>query len=734
MVLSKHQDDRYMTRLGRKHKSYRKNKMKRVMEKSPVMVTHMTADGSSVPPVVRTMDSISEEVQPCVCEYLPQREENPEVNIMRKIFKYTSFALVVFVGQILISVSLKRYGYIEKDINELVAEQVVPQIQSRFVQTGLRIPQFNESFDWFRNMNHTLPTMAASTPAILRPGFQLAQRGAVANYPIVMVPGFVTSGLEVWEGKECAKHLFRQRLWGGVGMVQHWLMERQCVMEHMALDPKTGGDPENIRVRAASGFEAADYFAGNYWVWSKLFENLADIGYDGSTMSLESYDWRLSFPKLEERDGYLTKLKYKIEAFHASTGKKVVLTSHSLGGILVHYFFAWVTTAKNNGGGGGGKDWVDNHIHTYINIAGAHLGVPKAASALLSGEMSDTVVLGAAGSLIEQFMGRKVRKDLWNTWGSLWSMLPKGGDALWNIGADLNLPYRPNESFNQEYPLITMTDGKPPFEIPDDIACTTNDLLDEELETTVNDALKHFSSRARHSVEEVISFLTTWGGGLGPAISGVQTNTFDKHTKPSMATWHDISRTPLPHAPHMKLYCLYGVGLKTERSYYYKHNLNDAQLGAENRSKSAGRSVDPPFVMDTSVEDPENDIIHGVKYVDGDGSVPLLSLGYMCADAWRRKETGLNPGKTEVFTREYKHRQETTLGDPMRGGPFSADHVDIMGNMDMMQDFLRIVSDFDVEHVQDSVVSDIHEISKKINSHPEGGLKRRRRLWFGKRL
>ena len=51
-------------------------------------------------------------------------------------------------------------------------------------------------------------------------------------------------------------------------------------------------DPENIRVRSAQGFEAADNFIATYWVWSRIIENLADVGYDGSLMTMMSYDWR----------------------------------------------------------------------------------------------------------------------------------------------------------------------------------------------------------------------------------------------------------------------------------------------------------------------------------------------------------------------------------------------------------------------------------------------------------
>eukprot|EP00934_Nitzschia_sp_Nitz4_P001179 Nitzschia sp. Nitz4//scaffold35_size145790//91671//93755//NITZ4_003037-RA/size145790-processed-gene-0.95-mRNA-1//-1//CDS//3329549145//1179//frame0 len=657
--------------------------------------------------------------------YIPHYQP---LTFMRAL-KYIVFAFVVFVGQIAISVTLKRYGYIEKDFNELVAERVL-HVQYRIENTTgaflTNMNQFNTSLYWFRSLNESLPSMPSRTQPLTRPGFRLAQEGAKAKYPIVMIPGFVTSGLEVWQGKECAKQLFRQRVWGGVGMVQHWLMERHCVMEHMALDPITGMDPEGIRVRAAQGFESADYFAGNYWVWSKLLENLADIGYDGSLMTMEPYDWRLAFPKLEERDGYLTKLKYKIEAFHKTTGRKVVLTSHSLGGILVHYFFAWVVTSEWNGGGGGGRDWVDKHIHAYINIAGAQLGVPKAISAILSGEMSDTVFLGAVGSLLEQFIGRRVRRDLWATWGGLWSMIPKGGDALWGVGADTNDGTEvevPGSNAFDEFMFLMSPDLA-----AEEKVCKVDEVaVDVEAYTSASaKALREFSNRTQHNVSSLTSFLTSWGGGIGPSAAAVKTTSFDPKAKPSPATWHDISRTPLPKAPNLKIYCLYGVGLDTERGYYYKKNKGESTADPKSaiQPNKTCPVVDPPFVLDMSVEDPANNVVHGIKYTDGDGSVPLLSLGYMCADGWRRREYGLNPGNTKVVSREYTHKQETLLDDPMRGGPYSADHVDVMGNLYMMEDFLKIVSDHDV--LEDQIVSDIHGIAERLRQDPRGGLKKKR--------
>jgi phospholipid:diacylglycerol acyltransferase len=59
------------------------------------------------------------------------------------------------------------------------------------------------------------------------------------------------------------------------------------------------------------------------------------------------------------------------------------------------YSLKWVEAdpAETGHGGGGGPGWVDEHIGSWINIAGSILGVAKAMTAFLSGEMRDTVEL-----------------------------------------------------------------------------------------------------------------------------------------------------------------------------------------------------------------------------------------------------------------------------------------------------------------------------------------------------
>jgi phospholipid:diacylglycerol acyltransferase len=520
-------------------------------------------------------------------------------------------------------------------------------------------------------------------------------------------------------------------MWGGIGTARQFFTERDCWREHLALDPLTGVDPEGIRLRSCQGFEAADYFAANYWVWSKLIENLADLGYDGSTMSMMSYDWRLAYPLVEKRDGYLTHLRHHIEAMHKTNGEKVVLAAHSMGSPLIVYFFKWITTDEADGGGGGGQDWVDEHIHAFVNIAGPMLGVPKATPALLSGEMRDTsLFVGVFGSMIEEFFGRRLRKDLWNTWGSLWAMLPKGGDQIWGIGADLcnstsscdGLWCKSTESQSTSMvPFLQLTDTETLDTREEKFYCE-GDMKEQRQAKYLSHQIDEFSRRTNHSIEDTLLFLEKWGGGYGASLGNLQHNSLDQDERPSPRTWSDPSRTPLPHAPKLKIYCLYGVGLPTERAYFYQRNtVNAKQATADEQPKRCNNShFDPPFIMNSSVSDAESNISYGVKFSDGDGSVPLLSMGYICVDAWKRKE--LNPSGSKVITREYYHSQEFHLGDPMRGGPHAADHVDILGNVDMTEDFLRVVSDHGAKKMKSNIVSDIMNITERINAHPNGGL------------
>ena len=682
--------------------------------------------------------------------------------------RFFSIAILLWILEMVLLITLKRVGVLEPEfrLNEAVAHHVLPSgvwNDTRWVPVSAMLQSLrtwgNESIS---------KSLTYLTQEKKRPGFQLAQQGARAKYPLLIVPGFVTSGLEVWGGKECARKHFRQRMWAAMVGARSFFADRDCWRQHMMLDPWTGGDPEDIRLRAASGFEAVDYFVANYWVFGKMIENLADVGYTPSEMTVEPYDWRLATPMLEKRDGYFTRVKSRIEAMHRSSGKKVVITSHSMGVLVVHYFFGWVTAPEHRGGGGGGANWVDQHIHAFVNLAGTHLGVPKALSSLLSGEMSDTVLMNPMAMAVEQFFGRKLRQELWSTWGSIWSMFPKGGDSIWGVGVDIcNATTAEKDPLCLTTPegdtkaqLIAITDS---LETIDEIVGheekgRANSLLTHRRNnlllhhhnhtkhvvdniTGVSPILRHLMARRDFSVRTMIDYVKANGGGFGPKLANSHMYSLyaDSPSDPFAnrhleQAWHDPTQSPLPHAPNMRVFCLYGIGRPTERAYYYKLNRPEQpqqQQQAQSQAQRANAADDscqvnttllePSLILDSDVSKSEEKVVWGVKYTNGDGSVPLLSLGYLCADAYTRPSSGLNPSNMAVYTREYPHQPEFTVEDPMRSGPKSADHVDLLGNVDMITDLLRILTDFEVEKVNENQISsEILEVSREINA--KGGI------------
>jgi phospholipid:diacylglycerol acyltransferase len=118
--------------------------------------------------------------------------------------------------------------------------------------------------------------------------------------------------------------------------------------------------------------------------------------------------------------------------------------------------------------------------------------------------------------------------------------------------------------------------------------------------------------------------------------------------------WSNPLETRLPKAPNMKIYCFYGIGKPTERAYYYRE---DNEPASENN-----------VMLDTSAsfQNPDSDHIadRGVVMGEGDGTVNLLSTGYMCNKGWRMKR--YNPSGIKITTYEMPHKPD--MFSP-RGGP-----------------------------------------------------------------
>ncbi|KAI5363581.1 putative lecithin:cholesterol/phospholipid:diacylglycerol acyltransferase, alpha/Beta hydrolase [Septoria linicola] len=503
-------------------------------------------------------------------------------------------------------------------------------------------------------------------------GLHARNEGIRAKYPVIMIPGVISTGLESWGTEDWSRQYFRKRLWGSWSMMRALVLDKPSWKKHIMLDKKTGLDPPGVKLRAAQGFDAADFFITGYWIWNKILENLATIGYDPTNAFTAAYDWRMSYLNYEIRDQYFTRLKNHIEIAKHVSGEKAVLLSHSMGSQVLFYFFRWV---EAEGYGNGGDSWVNDHIESWINISGCMLGALKDVPAVLSGEMRDTVQLNAFAVYgLEKFLSRNERAEIFRAMPGISSMLPIGGTAVWG---DEN--GAPDDAWNQ-----TTTFGK--FLSFKEI---NNTLTPGNM--SVPKAIDYlFKNTEQWYVDQIQS---SYSRGVAHSRKEVEDNLMIP------AKWMNPLETRLPYAPDMKIFCFYGIGKPTERAYYYREEKDIKN--------------DTAVMIDSTVTTPDGLIDHGVVMGEGDGTVNILSTGYMCNKGWKIKR--YNPANIPVVAYEMPH--EPDRFNP-RGGPNTADHVDILGRSSLNDLILRVAGGKG-HFIQDNIVSNILEYAEKVKIYPD---------------
>ncbi|KAA3468267.1 phospholipid:diacylglycerol acyltransferase 1-like [Gossypium australe] len=598
----------------------------------------------------------------------------------------------------------------------------------------------------YNTMPDSIPqfvTMAITGPLPDPPGVKLRKEGLTANHPVVLVPGVVTGGLELWEGRHCAEGLLGKRLWGG--SFGEFYKRPLCWLEHISLDNHTGFDPPGIRVRPVTGLVAADYFATGYFVWAVVIANLAHIGYEEKSLYMAAYDWRLSFQNTEIRDQSLTRIKSNIELLVATHGgKKVVVLPHSMGVQYFLHFMKWVETPAPRGGGGG-PDWCAKHIKAIMNIGAPFLGSPKSIALHFSIEVRDIAALRAQapGLLDKDVLGLQTFKHLmrmFRTWDATFSMIPKGGETIWggldwspetetvnnsakkgtdnstrNTGGNGNIcdtegvNYGRLISFSKDWAethssKIERVDFKHVAK-GDKLTNSSNCDIWLEYHEMGNRAIKAVADHKVYTAGSILDLLhyvapKLMARGASHFSYGIADD-LDDPKYDQYKYWSNPLETKLPNAPDMEIYSLYGVGLPTERGYIYKvAPPSDCSI---------------PFQIDTSVDGDSEDscLKGGVFSGDGDETVPIISAGFMCAKGWRGK-TRFNPSGIRTYNREYKHAPPANLLEGR--GTQSGSHVDLLGNFALIEDVLRVVAGATGEDIGgDRVYSDIFKWSERIN-------------------
>jgi phospholipid:diacylglycerol acyltransferase len=74
-------------------------------------------------------------------------------------------------------------------------------------------------------------------------------------------------GLESWSTHPDYRPFFREKLWGGFNMLSQVTFNKEKWISAMMLDPITGLDPPDAKIRAAEGIDAASTFIQGYWLW-----------------------------------------------------------------------------------------------------------------------------------------------------------------------------------------------------------------------------------------------------------------------------------------------------------------------------------------------------------------------------------------------------------------------------------------------------------------------------------
>lgn len=531
----------------------------------------------------------------------------------------------------------------------------------------------------------SLRSMAETRPAPTRAdsvGQRSAAAGMRARHPVVLLPGFITSGLELWQGDECARPFFRQRWWGTASMVKLLTLQPQCWLRHMQLDAATGTDLPGIALRPTAGFGAADYFYGGFWVWAKLIQALSEIGYTPSNMHMASYDWRLPYAQLEARDRFFSGLTAHIETVTAPPNPaKAVVIAHSMGTVLWTYYAQWVVLPS---GGNRAASWIEDHVHAVALLGGPLLGAHSALGGIVLGECSDFALLtGSAGRQLNAVVSPAKRRSLFRSWGAGQTLLPKGGDAVWGGHGP---------AFQRRRGAADGAAGGDNKEL---VPVLT---LDETMAMLERDAE---ASQGRWS----------WWYDHGAIVGRNESERAALRAPPERA-WANPLLGALPPAPSTTYYCLNGVGKPTDVGYVVSEDLV-----REQPPEPLGEGEAVPFLLDRDAA------AHGVKratvFADGDGTVALESMGYMCEGPWARRGSPHNPSGVPVVLREYenkKGRADDPL-DTMRGvSAESAGHVDMLGNEELLADLIAIASGrTDAHPVERRVLSGITELTREID-------------------
>eukprot|EP00040_Diaphanoeca_grandis_P035558 m.223979 g.223979 ORF g.223979 m.223979 type:complete len:865 (+) comp33418_c0_seq1:131-2725(+) len=430
-----------------------------------------------------------------------------------------------------------------------------------------------------------------------------------------------------------------------------------CWMECMSLQQGNYSDNQ-CGVRPDDGLNSISEMAPGLVtgpmsaVWSHLIDDLIIDGHSPN-MELDSmgYDWRLPMHMLDKRDGFFLEIKHNIELHVARRerltknflyskfvgpsvedpdGFGVILVAHSMGNLVLRYFFDWL---RNEVGMHSFQEWVDKHIYMGFFLGAGHLG---------AAQIMETVIEGMPAGLP---LSKPHARELQTGWGSIPLMFPTGGEAgEWDARFKCDKCRQKHGDKGQALINVSHLDGSETQYYSDTVS---NGTAWEEL----------------GKVDPL--FLRTAG----------HIHIHRKYAGSSrLDEFSDSLQVPWQRPPIKRIVCAYGVGLKTPLGYLLKENNHSgfdiAATKFEKKNKEyvqygegyfSKTKVDVRFInAKAGLEHPTSDKMQYERNpTSGDGSYPYHSLSW-CHNWLADGEVKV----TEVAKDRFQQMQDHKTGKP----------------------------------------------------------------------
>ncbi|KAG8640229.1 phospholipid--sterol O-acyltransferase isoform X2 [Manihot esculenta] len=206
----------------------------------------------------------------------------------------------------------------------------------------------------------------------------------------IIIPGFASTQLRAWSFLDCSYSPFDFNPLDLVWLHTAKLLSSvNCWLKCMLLDPYNQTDHPECKSRPDSGLSAITELDPGYItgplssVWKDWIKWCIEFGIEANAIIAVPYDWRLAPSMLEERDLYFHRLKLTFETALKLRGGPSIVFAHSLGNFVFRYFLEWLKleiAPKHY------NQWLDEHIHAYFSVGAPLLGATETVKAMLLGK------------------------------------------------------------------------------------------------------------------------------------------------------------------------------------------------------------------------------------------------------------------------------------------------------------------------------------------------------------